>query len=351
MTGTMPADGKSAYDKKLSHFAKVICGADTISICGHINPDGDCIGSMLALASALRTLGKRVTPTLAQDKPAPRAYRFLEGFESLTPAIKHKSVDDLCISVDVSNRERMGEGASILSRAHASIAIDHHPDTEVGADETLSDPTKASASMIVWDLAVLLLEKPPRATAQACYVGLMTDTGRFQFQNADADAFSHAAAFVASGADPAQAGTAVYQNKSMGLLKLEGLLIDRIVLSERGKVALSWFETSEMRTLGVASDETEALPETIRSVEGTEVIILLRGDGQHTRGNLRSKGTFDVSALAAHYGGGGHRAASGMMISKPIDKSLAAIEKILPALEADLLAGRTAPTFFEGDAD
>jgi len=336
-----PAD----YEEKLTDLVEMISGAQTISLCGHVNPDGDCIGSILGLYIVLRALGKDVTPTLAQNKPAPRAYRVLEGADKLVPASTHENADDLCISLDVSTRDRMGEGTALIARAQQSFALDHHPGTDVGAAETLSDPTKAATSMMVWDLVTRLVENPGAACAQACYMALMTDTGRFQFQNADGDAFRTAAQLVDAGADPSRASNLVYQSKTPGMLKLERDIIDRLTLTEKGTVALSWFDVADMKRHGVTTDETESLPEILRAIDGTQVIILLRGDGKRTRGNLRSKDTFDVSALAALFGGGGHRAASGMMVDAPVEKTLARFVALLPLIEKDLLEGHEAPTF------
>ncbi len=139
--------------------------------------------------------GKIVTPLLAERKEPPHIFSYLDGFDCLIPAADYVHDDDLFIMLDVSTLSRLGDGVLPLGRAKHSILLDHHPDTALDADEVISDSTKAATGMLVWDLVTYLTDIPSRACAQCCLTALITDTGRFQYQNTSAESFEYARDF------------------------------------------------------------------------------------------------------------------------------------------------------------
>ena len=171
---------------------ELLAGAHSVAICGHVNPDGDCLGSTLALTLGLRSLGYEVTPLLA-TREHPRLYDFLEGYGDFVSACDYHVQPDVFILVDVPSVSRSGDGEHVFKRAKKTLVIDHHQGDAAFADVGYVDNTAAAAGMLVWDfLEQTGVEMTPQI-ATCCYTALVTDTGRFQFQNADSRAFMAAA--------------------------------------------------------------------------------------------------------------------------------------------------------------
>ena len=275
----------------------LIEGASSIAISGHTSPDGDALGSVLGLGLSLMKFfpNKDIALLLADDGPVPRIYRFMEGADRLVPASAYTGNPDLFISVDVPVVERLNNSAEVLRRSSHVVCFDHHPAREEFAELSLRCVGAAACAMIIDRFLdnCGIVARDGVATCLLC--GLVTDTGRFQYQNADAAAFHAASRLVAHGADPA-------------------------------RVALE--------VCGVTSDECDGLVDVVRSVMGVEVCLFLKGiDGDtKVRGNLRSKGDLDVSEIAANFGGGGHHAAAGFSNNGTIRETLAVALPMLAEL-------------------
>lgn len=303
----------------LAQIANVISASDDFVICGHVSPDGDCLGCQLTLWHALRVLGKRATCVLVKDEPVGAALAFLPGIEEMIPASEFKGVCKTFVGVDVPTRERIGDVACvILDSADTSITIDHHASDTTMCDYVHVDPDAASASILVWEVVKLLLQTPPLESAVCAYTGLVTDTGGFRFQNSDARAFNMASEFVAYGVDPAFVATNAFQNRTLASLKLESAVIERLEIICEGKASISWVREDDLKRVGATKADVEPLIDTVRAVQGTRVACMLREQDGEIRGNLRSKDDTDVSALARQLGGGGHKAAAGFNLEMPL---------------------------------
>ncbi|WP_165044116.1 bifunctional oligoribonuclease/PAP phosphatase NrnA [Adlercreutzia sp. ZJ138] len=307
----------------ITDIAAMLKASNTVAICGHVSPDGDCIGSQLALQLALESLGKRVIGLLAQDEPIDESLSFLPGSDRLVPAACYDGAElDAFVAVDVPTTKRMGEAATTIMRAaHHAAVIDHH-----AADESLValahiDPQAPSASTLVWQLVCTLGAERVRGVAECCYVGLLTDTGRFQFQNTTPMAFACASEMVAAGADPAYIAREVYQNRSLASLALEDRVIEHLKFSDDGACVLSWLSATDFEQTGAVKTDADALIGTIRSLRGVRIACMLREQEGAVRGNLRAKDNTDVSAIARRYGGGGHRAAAGFTLECSLDQA------------------------------
>ena len=316
-------------------FASAIAaleGQQDVCVCGHLNPDGDCLGSVLALTLALRDRGYTVTPLLA-DASRPRVYDFLPLFDELVCAKSWRETPDVFISVDVPGIERTGAAVEVFSRAPRSIAIDHHLGTAAFADAALVDAQAASCTMLVWDFITQMGIARTPEIATCCYTGLVTDTGRFQFQNTDAAAMGYAAHMVEAGADPSAICTAVYQRKTRAALTLEALAVSRMRFLCDGRVVLSWVRAADLAEVGAVKDDTDMLVNTIRQLDGVEVAVMLREERDGAvHGSIRSKTERDISSIAVEMGGGGHRAAAGFTVK---DSSLEEVVRALKALLED----------------
>lgn len=316
----------------LAAIAEELLTRDDIVICGHVSPDGDCIGSQLALMNALCSLGKRVTCVLADAEPSvDESFSFLPGFDKLVRAADYDGPVGVFIGVDVPTVQRIGDAARLHEKAEFTVTVDHHAVDSTMADLVYVDPDAAAAAKLVWELAGLLMNERDAAVATCAYTGLSTDTGRFQFQNTDAAAFDAASQMVAAGADPAGIAREVFQNRRLASIELEARAIEHMRLGADGRVAISWISRTDFEEFGAAKSDAEPLIDILRSIRGVRVACMLREQGDVVRGSLRAKDDTDVSVLARCYGGGGHKAAAGFTLDMPLSE---AVEKVLPEIEA-----------------
>ena len=306
----------------LAEIAQVVRDNDDFVICGHVSPDGDCLGSQLALWHAMRALGKRATCLLVRDEPVGVALAWLPGIDEMVPAALFDGPCDVFFGVDVPTRERIGDAVSILDRAKTSVTVDHHAAETTMCEHVHVDPDSASASILVWELVKLLCDESPSECALCAYTGLVTDTGGFRFQNSDVRAFAAASDLIAHGVDPAFVATSVFQNRTLPSLKLEALVIERMGIVADGGGAISWIASADMERLGAVKADAEPLVDCIRSLSGTRVACILREQDGMVRGSLRSKDDTDVASLARELGGGGHRAAAGLTLDMPLDEAI-----------------------------
>lgn len=317
----------------LQDITRELLRRDNIVICGHVSPDGDCLGSQLALMHALRKLGKAAACVLADEKPVlDESLSFMPGFDELMPAARYDGEVGVFVGVDVPTMERVGAGALLRERAAFSITIDHHAVDTTMCEMVHVDPDAAAAALLVWEIAKALVGRPSAKVAQCAYTGLSTDTGRFQYQNTDARCFEAASEMVAAGAEPATVAREVFQNRRLESIQLEGLVIERMELAAGGKAALSWLCQTDFEQLGATKADAEPMVNTLRSIKGVRVACMLREQDGIVRGSLRAKDNTDVSSLARVYGGGGHKAAAGFTYQGGLDDAVAELTEKLREL-------------------
>ncbi len=314
----------------LATIARFLCEHDNYVICGHVSPDGDCIGSQLGLMLALRSLGKQVNCVLAKDEIVDPTLSFLPCFDELIPASSFSGHPLTFVAVDVPNRERICEwAAALLDECTASVTIDHHAIDSTMTDLVYVNPDVAAVAMLIWQVVDLMgvIRTPDIATC--CYTGLATDTGRFQFQNTDGAALSTAADMVNAGADPALIAREVYQNRSIPSIRLEGRTIEHLSVGAGGAFVIGWLLRDDYDELGAVKADAEPIIDTLRSIAGVRVACFLRGYTGEIRGSLRAKDDTDVAAIAERFGGGGHRAAAGFTLECSMEEARATLEAAL----------------------
>ena len=314
----------------LAALAEVLKDRDDFVVCGHVSPDGDCLGSQLALAAALRSLGKRVACILAKDEPIDVRLGFLPGAADLVPAEAYDGPARTFVGVDVPTRQRTGEDAAALRDAcELAVTIDHHAVDTTMADLVYVDPDAASTTMLVWELAGLLGVDRRGDVALCCYTGLVTDTGRFQYQNTDAAAMRAASEMVDTGVEPAAVARFIFQNRSLPSVRLEGVAVGRMRFGLEGAYALSWISHEDLEAVGAVKADAEPVIDALRSVSGVRVACMLREQGDVVRGSMRAKDATDVSAIARLFGGGGHKAAAGFTLECSLPEAVALMERTL----------------------
>ncbi len=321
-------------------IAALIQSAGHVVVSGHTNPDGDALGSALALTLLIeeRWPGVDVRPILANDRPADVLYSFLPGFGRLVPAARFEGTPDLFIAVDTPTLDRLADSAAVFSRSRTSAAIDHHPSRDPYAQVSLVRDHACAAGVIVYDFMRFLGVAPTADIATCLLTAIVTDTGRFQYQNTTADALRVAADLVDAGASLAHVTSSVYQSLSMATLRLKEALYGRLATTADGHVAYSYVTQEDLARCGGTAEDCESLIDEVRSLGGTEACLFLRelSDGS-LRGNLRSKVDWlDVSEAARVFGGGGHRAAAGYTIDGPAEVALSrSLEALAARIEAD----------------
>src|SRR5579862_1316216 len=307
---------------ELRAVAEALRSYDRFLVAGHENPDGDALGSILATALALRGLEKEATLYLPGDAPLPGEYRFLQLGEVRrdVPADMEQLV---LLALDCANESRLGPDQSIRERARLVIDVDHHHDNSRFGDVNLIIPDASSTAEIVRDLLAELGVGLTPEIAEALYVALVTDTGRFQYTNTTPKALRLAAELVEAGADVHGIFRQVYETVQFAKLKLLARALDRARLFEGGRLVVSYLLRGDFDEVGAEEPYSEGIIDYLRQVEGAEMVALIRepprDDGPAHRVSLRSsRDEVDVSAIARKAGGGGHRQAAGFSSDLPL---------------------------------
>lgn len=329
----------AAQSAEFDRITALVEGAQEIVVCAHTSPDGDAIGSGLALADLIcdRWPQKRVVNLLADCDVVPRTYRFLPGTQRFVRPDDYAGDPDLFVCVDLSHPARLAGARAVLERSAKAAVLDHHPSDVRFWDAGVVRTGAAATGVIVAEYAMHLGEGSlTLPVAQNLLCALVTDTGRFQYQNADGEAFRVASALVDAGASPAEVALNVYQSDRLAYLHLSATVMGRITTFERGRIAYSYATAADFMASGVPVAECDGLVDIVRCVEGSEVALFLKEvPGGQVRGNLRAKNDIDVSAIAREMGGGGHAAASGFTYDGDIDQALSVVLPKLRALYAN----------------
>ncbi len=313
----------------LHHAAVALRKASSVVVCAHVRPDGDAVGSVLGLCLALREIGVPAIPTLADERPAPATYSWLPGFGLYTQA-RDLEVPSVFVAVDTPILDRLGAAQELAAAANTLVVLDHHPDATEYGDVHVLDTSMAASGQIVWRLLEALDAAPTPEIALCCYTALLTDTGRFQYQNTSPGALRDAAEMIEAGVDASEAARLIYHNRSAASLALEARVMSRLTFTNAERVAYSWVNDADFDETRALPEEAETLPDAIRVVRGIDVAVLMRERGDEVRVNLRAKNSFDVGRVARHFGGGGHPAAAGFTWESPGVESL--LPQLLPLL-------------------
>ncbi len=310
--------------EQMDEAVQAIWDAQNIVLACHINPDGDCLGSLLALAFGLAELGKTVT-CLSRDG-VPASLAFLPGTEKLQTETERRDFD-LAIVLDAGDLSRIGDNArAVAEAAPVLMDIDHHVTGGVFGQIRLLDGGAAATAEIVYDLLVNLGVSLPFSVAQNLLCALITDTGSFRFMNVTPRTMALAGEMIRLGGTPTVIAESVFENKLWGGQKLLGRALDRMQRSGDGLIVWSYVTQTDFAEFGATDEATEGVVGALRAVQGSDIALFLREmPSGKLRVSLRSRNPFDVSLVAAHFGGGGHRLASGCTLDGPPEAAAAAL--------------------------
>jgi phosphoesterase RecJ-like protein len=299
----------------LARVVDVLRANDRFLVTTHENPDGDALGSLLAMTLALRSLAKDATMYLAGQAPLPGEYAFM-NLSELMRELPPDAADRVLVAVDCANESRLGPDPEILHNAPYTIDIDHHHDNTRFGDVNLIVADASSTGEVLRDVFRELDVALTPEIAEALYIALVTDTGRFQYANTTPKALRLAAELVEAGADVHRVFQGVYENVQFAKLKLLARALERAQVYEGGAVVVSYLLRGDFADVGAAEPYSEGIIDYLRAVEGAIMAVLIRepprSDGPLHRVSLRSSSDeLDVSAIARKSGGGGHRQAAG----------------------------------------
>jgi phosphoesterase RecJ-like protein len=319
----MSSRQENTIETDLRTIAEAIRAHDRFVITTHENPDGDALGSLLAAKLMLEQFGKDVVIYLAGLTPLPREYQFMDLGELLRdlPGDVHGRV---LLAVDCANERRLGPDPSLYERAPLVIDIDHHHDNSRFGQLNYIEPHASSTGEIMRDLLAELGGKLTPEIAEALYIAIVTDTGRFQYANTTAKALRLAAELVEAGADVHRVFQGVYENVAFAKLKLIARALDHARVYEGGRVIVSHLERADFDAAGAEEPYSEGIIDYLRAVEGAEIAALIREpptrNGPTRRVSLRTTAEgVDVSQIARKSGGGGHRMAAGFSSESSVD--------------------------------
>ena len=318
----------SPQTTKADEFAPTVAairGHERFLLTTHENPDGDALGSLLAMKIALDQLGKDVAIFIYGDAPLPAEYAFME-LDSVPRRPPEDAAERVLLAVDCANEDRLGPDPEVLQSARLVINIDHHHDNTRFGDANLVDAYASSTGELLRDLfAELDVELTPEI-AEALYIALVTDTGRFQYTNTTPKSLRLAAELVEAGADLHRIFQGVYETVQFAKLKLLARALDRAQVYEGGRVVVSHLLRGDFHDVGAAEPYSEGIIDYLRAVEGADMAVLIREPPRETgptrRVSLRaSTDEIDVSVIARASGsGGGHRQAAGFSSEQSVDE-------------------------------
>ncbi len=290
----------------------------------HENPDGDALGSLLAMRLALQQLGKDAFIYLAGRAPLPAEYAFLE-LDDLLRELPEEAGELVLVAVDCANESRLGPDPEILMSAPLVLDIDHHHDNTRFGDVNLIVPDASSTAEVLRDVFRELGVQITPEIAEPLYTALVTDTGRFQYANTTPKALRLAAELVEAGADVHRVFQGVYESVQFAKLKLLARALERAQVYEGGRIVVSYLKRDDFVEVGAAEPYSEGIIDYLRAVEGADMAVLIRepprSDGPTRRVSLRaSVDELDVSAIARKSGGGGHRQAAGFSSDESVEQ-------------------------------
>jgi len=310
---------------ELDGVTDAIRSNDRFLVTTHENPDGDALGSLLAAKLGLEQLRKDVVMYLAGETPLPREYSWMP-FGNLRRTLPEDAADRILLALDCANENRLGPDPEVLASAPLVLNVDHHHDNTRFGGVNMVVAEASSTGEIVRDLFSELGVEVTPEIAEALYIALVTDTGRFQYANTTPKALRLAAELVEAGADVHKVFQGVYESVQFAKLKLLARALERAQIYEGGRLVVSYLLRGDFAEVGAAEPYSEGIIDYLRAVEGADMAALIRepprGDAPARRISLRSStDELDVSEIARHSGdGGGHRQAAGFSSNDSIEE-------------------------------
>ena len=306
-----------------------ITQAERIGVVGHIRPDGDALGSMIALTLGARAAGKDAVASFGKPFTLGHEFRILDQ-SVLVPPDEFPTDLDLAIVCDTGVLDRVGSVASAVTSARRLLVIDHHVTPGTIGDVRIVDPQAAATTQLVFEFLNRLGWEITRPIAEALYTGLVTDTGRFQYSSTSPAVHRMAADLLEAGVEPAPIGQALYEETAFGYFAVVARVLSGAHLDEDAGLVWAVLRQEDIRDAGVAWEDTDQLIDLVRLPREAGVACLLKEVQSGTlKGSLRSRGVVDVAKIAEGFSGGGHRNAAGFTSKLSVEDTIARIVELM----------------------
>ena len=302
-------------------FIETLIQAQRLLLVAHVSPDGDTLGSGLALRLAFLALGKEAT-LVCQD-PVPALYHFLPGADTVKTPEEMSGMEafDTALAVDVSDRLRLGGCESVFEACPQRLVLDHHGTNDHFGQENWIE-AEASATGVLALALCRALGAPVNGDIALClYTAISTDTGHFQFANTTPEAMHAAADLVAAGVDVADVTARLYREMPRAKTALLACALGRLAFAHEGRTAYITLRRSDFDACGAGDEMTEGIINYAIQTQGVEAAFLATERAEGVKFSVRSKAPFDAAALCRQFGGGGHTLAAGCRMMCPIDEA------------------------------
>lgn len=325
----------SELDHAIDRATTAIDRATSLALACHVTPDGDALGSLLAMLHLARAAGCPAVASWPDPLVVAPHYTYLPGLDLVTKSADFPETPDVMVTFDCGSLGRLGELASSARSARELVVVDHHVTNDCYGTINVIDPSAAASVVLVRRLASRLGWALNRDAAMCLYTGLVTDTGRFHYHNTTPEVF-RLAAELASFDLPIQAMTRqLFEEHRFAYFKLIATALARVELDRELRFVATWLTAADLEAFGVELEETEGLIDLVRRVSEADVSCVLKETRAGTRVSLRAVDDTDVGSIAVTFGGGGHRAAAGFTSPLPIPQVLEAIQAALARRPAE----------------
>ncbi len=317
-------------DVSFAKLGEVIVQHSSFVIMSHVRPDGDAIGSQIALGFSLIAMGKTVS--LINEDGVPESMKFLKGSEKITRPPSEPLEVEVAIALDTATKPRLGDNTlHAASKAKVWLNIDHHISNPAYGDVNVIDATSPATGQIVYEMINSLGYPLPEETRDAIYVAVSTDTGSFQYGSTTARTYEMAADLIRRGLDVGKINADTYDSNPFRKIELMRALLNTLEISADGKLAHWELRDATRIGLQLQPDDSEGLIDLIRGVKGVRVAAFFEElEGGKIRVSMRSKDKgVNVCEVAMQFGGGGHALAAGIRMAGPLEQ---AREQVFAAL-------------------
>jgi len=319
---------------KCLEFDKIVKSSKNILIISHVNPDGDTLGTMCALRSAIYSQYKKKSEMLILSK-LPKIYEFLPNIrEAKSLDMFDKSREyNLVIAVDVASLDRIIDAQILFAKAKYTVNIDHHQTNNKYGKLTFVDPQASSSGEVLYRMLKELNWTICLDTVISVYTAILTDTGGFRFENTNADVFKIAAELTEKGINPKELYKKCYESKSKEIVLFQGYCVGKAVFENNDKIAYTTIYKKDIEKYAVGDDATDGIAESLRAISTTEVAFVVKEiDSKTCKISMRSK-HIDVAKICSVFGGGGHKFAAGCTSKASCEES---IKLILEEIDKEL---------------
>lgn len=314
--------------KVINKIINVIRKNQNFLITTHVNPEGDAIGSELALAISLSSMGKNVS--IINQDPVPSKYQFLPWSDKVKTNSNVNEIFDAAFVLDCSSIDRTGSVGRLLNKADIIINIDHHLTNSSFAHISYINSSASATGELVYEIIKKMKIKISKDIAINLYTAIFVDTGSFRYSNTTPSALRIAAELIESGVDPWYISEKIYETEPLKKLKLLALTLGTLEVIFDGRVASIVITKEMLDRTGSTIETTEDLINYPRSIENVEVAVLFREEGDNIyKVSFRSKGNVNVAKICEKFGGGGHRNAAGCNMYGSLNEVKASIYEVL----------------------